>query len=80
MSLLLAALGRAHVEIGGDDGDGGEASPWPVSVGALSSGTRGGVSTLRRHCQLEKRLAKIEYAAKKKPPPPPARKTTAPKK
>jgi hypothetical protein len=50
LSLLLAALGRAHVEIGRDDGDGGEASPWPVSVGALSSGTRGGVSTLRRHC------------------------------
>jgi hypothetical protein len=49
MSVLLFALGGAHGETGGDDGESGESSPWPVSTASLSSGSRGGVSTMRRH-------------------------------
>jgi hypothetical protein len=49
MSFLLTALDDAHVETGGVDGDNGESSPWPVSAASLSSGTRDGASTVRRH-------------------------------
>jgi hypothetical protein len=48
ISVLLAALGGAHVETGGDDGDGGESSPWPVSVGSFSSSACGGTSPVCR--------------------------------
>jgi hypothetical protein len=48
MSVLLSALGGAHGETGGDDGESGESSPWPVSVGALSSGTSGGALIVHR--------------------------------
>jgi DNA repair ATPase RecN len=49
-------------------------------VDDLSKRVRGLEAMEKRLAQLERRLAKIEYAAKKKPPPPAARKTTAPKK
>jgi hypothetical protein len=48
-------------------------------VDDLSKRVRGLEGMEKRLAQLERRLAKIEYAAKKKPPPA-ARKTTAPKK
>jgi DNA repair ATPase RecN len=47
-------------------------------VDDLSKQVRGLEAMDKRLAQLEKRVSKIEYAAKKKPPP--ARKTTAPKK
>ena len=59
---MLAALGGTHVETGSDDGDNGESSPWPVSVGALSSETRGGASTVRRHCVCAAALVAVVAA------------------